>query len=266
MSPSVLSLSSRSDPRRRRWGAGLARSLRREWQLIQFAAVTLAAAVSPSTYTPAVRRAAAQVICSSTWQAFPGYALLSILAGAVLTHIVAVSAASYGLSHLALEAVVRVYVVELIPLAAALFVALRSGLERLDKLATLRAQGADFDDPALFGLHVVPAVVANLLAVMVLTLSSGLLVLVVAYLVVYGITPWGLADYTRLVGQVFDPVTAPGLLLKIVLFGVAVAIAPASVVTDPPRRAAVGSEMRIMARLLLSLVLIEGAALVLLHF
>ncbi len=266
MSTSVLSPSSRPDLRRGRWWAGFARSLRREWQLVRFAAVALAAALSPSTYTPPVRRAAAQAICAASWQAFPGYALLSILAGAVLTHIVAVSAASYGLSHLALEAVVRVYVVELIPLAAALFVALRTALEWLDRLAALRAQGTDFDDPALFCRHVVPAVVANLLAVVVLTLGSGLLVLVVAYLMVYGLTPWGLADYTRLVGQVFDPVTAPGLLLKIVLFGIAVAIAPASVVTDPPRRAASGSEMRIMARLLLSLVLIEGAALILLHF
>lgn len=264
MSFSVLSLSSRSDPRR--WGAGLVRSLRHEWRLIRFAAATLAAALSFSTYTHPVRRAAAQAICYSSWQAFPGYALLSILAGAVLTHIVAVSAATYGLSHLALEAIVRVYVVELIPLAAALFVTLRSGLERLDRLATLRARGTDFNDPETFALHVVPAVVANLLAVVMLTLSSGMLVLVVAYFVVFGLTPWGLADYTRLVGQVFDPVTAPGLLLKIVLFGIAVAMAPASVVTDPPRRAAAGSEMRIMARLLLSLVLIEGAALVLLHF
>ncbi len=246
-----------------RW---LIHTLRAEWKLIRFAAVAIAAAFSPATYTPAVWRAAAQTICYAAWQPFPGYALLSILAGAVLTHIVAVSAASYGLSHLALEAVVRVYVVELIPLAAALFVALNSGLGCLNRLATLRAQGEDFGDPVLFGMHVVPAVISNLLAVVVLTLVSGLLVLVVAYLIVYGLTPWGLADYTRLVGQIFDPVTAPGLLLKIFLFGIAVAIAPASVVTDPPRRAAFGSEMRIMARLFLSLVLIEGAALVLLHF
>jgi phospholipid/cholesterol/gamma-HCH transport system permease protein len=109
-------------------------------------------------------------------------------------------------------------------------------------------------------------VAANLLAVLVLSLSSGLLVLAVAYLVVYGVTPWGLADYTRLVGQVFDPVTAPAVLLKTVLFGVAVACAPVAAALDAPRRAASGSEMRVMARLLLFLVAIEGSVLVLLHF
>ena len=247
-------------------GWRLTLTLRRESRFALFAAATLIAAFSPATYSRAACQATAQAVCFSAWQALPGYALLSVLAGAVLTHIVAVSAASYGLSHLALEAVVRVYVVELLPLAAALFVAMRSGLDVLDRLAAERARGEDFGTAALFHQQVVPGVVGNLLAVVALTLTSGMLVLAVAYLVVYGVTPWGLANYTRLVGQVFDPVTAPALLLKIFLFGVAVAVAPVAVVLDSPRRAASGSEMRVMARLLLLLVTIEGATLVLLHF
>lgn len=154
----------------------------------------------------------------------------------------------------------------IVPSAAALFVALRSGLEVLDLLAAARARGADFSVATPFREQIVPGVAGNLLAVVVLTLASGLFVLAVAYLVSYGVTPWGLTDYTRLVGQVFDPVTAPTLLLKIVLFGIAVAVAPVTVVLDPPRRAASGSEMRVMVRLLLLLVAIEGATLVLLHF
>lgn len=231
-----------------------------------FGAATLAAALSPSLYDRPVRQATAQAVCTSCWQVLPGYALLSILAGAVLTHIVAVTSANYGLSHLALEAVVRVFVVELIPLAAALFVSMHSGLDALNRLAELRAQGLDFSAAGLFEQQLVPGVVANVFAVVLLTLTSGVLMLAVAYLMVYGFTPWGLTDYTRLVGQVFDPVTAPGLLLKILLFGIAVAIAPVTVVLDTPRRAALGSEVRVMARLFLLLVLIEGAALILLHF
>jgi phospholipid/cholesterol/gamma-HCH transport system permease protein len=265
MSASVP-LGSPAASRRKPRGGRLMRALRRESRFVLFAAATLIAAFSPATYSRAVRQATAQAVCFSAWQALPGYALLSVLAGAVLTHIVAVSAATYGLSHLALEAVVRVYVVELLPLVAALFVALRSGLDLLDRLAAERARGADFGTAALFRQQVVPGVVGNLLAVIVLTLASGLLVLATAYLVVYGVTPWGLADYTRLVGRVFDPVTAPTLLLKIFLFGGAVAVAPVAVVLDTPRRAASGSEMRVMARLLLLLVAIEGATLVLLHF
>lgn len=261
-----MPLSSSAVPRRTPRGGGLTRLLRREARFVLYAAAALIAVFSPANYSRPVRQATAQAVCFSAWQALPGYALLSVLAGAVLTHIVAVSAASYGLSHLALEAVVRVYVVELLPLAAALFVAMRSGLDALGRLSRERARGTDFGTPALFRQQVAPGVAANLLAVIVLTLTSGLLVLAVAYLVVYGVTPWGLADYTRLVGQVFDPVTAPVLLLKIFLFGAAVAIAPLAVVLDAPHRAASGSEMRAMARLLFLLVTIEGAALVLLHF
>ncbi|MEW6514137.1 MAG: ABC transporter permease [Pseudomonadota bacterium] len=264
--PAAVPFPSPATSRRTLRGRPLARILQRESRFALFAAATLIAAFSPATYTRPVRQATAQAICFSAWQALPGYALLSVLAGAVLTHIVAVSAASYGLSHLALEAVVRVYVIELLPLVAALFVALRSGLDLLDRLAAERARGADFGTPMRFRQQVVPGVAGNLLAVIMLTLASGLLVLAVAYLVVYGVTPWGLADYTRLVGQVFDPVTAPTLLLKIFLFAVAVAVAPVAIVLDTPRRAASGSEMRVMARLLLLLVAIEGAVLMLLHF
>lgn len=260
-----LSLSPAVSRRPARGGA-LALFLQREGRFVLFAIAALVAAITPANYSRTVRQATAQAICFSTWQALPGYALLSVLAGGVLTHVVAVSAASYGLSHLALEAVVRVYVVELLPLAAALFVAMRSGLDAAGRLARERARGADFATPTLFLNQVVPSVAANLLAVLVLSLSSGLLVLAVAYLVVYGVTPWGLADYTRLVGQVFDPVTAPAVLLKTVLFGVAVACAPVAAALDAPRRAASGGEMRVMARLLLFLVAIEGAVLVLLHF
>ncbi len=244
----------------------LRRLLVREWHLLLFVGATMVALVSPATYDREVRRATAQAVSSYAWQALPGYALLSVLGGAVLTHIIAVSAASYGLSHLALEAVVRVYVVELLPLVAALFVAMRSGLDLLGRLARARARGVDFRSAEPFRRLIVPGVAGNLLAVLALTLASGMLVLMTAYLVAYGVTPWGLGSYTRLVGQVFDPVTAPTVLLKILLFGVAVAIAPVAIVLDSPRRADRGGEVRVMARLLLVLLAIEAAVLLLLHF
>lgn len=230
-----------------------------------FGASLLAAALTPATYRRPVRQAVAQALCFSAGQALAGYALFSILFGAVITHIVVVSAASYGLSHLALEAVVRVFVVELIPLAAALFVALRSGLGVLDHLAALRARGVVLASGEAFRLGVLPGFIGNLFAVLLLTLVSSALVLCIAYLVVYGLTPWALGGFSRMVGQVFDPVTLPGFLLKIGLFGLTVGVAPATVALEPPRRAAAGSEMRVMARLFLLLVLIEGASLVVLR-
>jgi phospholipid/cholesterol/gamma-HCH transport system permease protein len=242
------------------------RVLMREWHFLLFAAATLLAMLSPATYVRPVRRAMAQSICFSAWQVLPGYALMVVLFGAAMTHIVVVTAASYGLSHLALEAVVRVLVVELIPLVAALFVVMRSGMALLNRLADLRAEGVDLRQPAVFDQQVLPGVVGNLFAVMLLTLVSGSLLLCVAYLVVYGLTPWGLPGFTQLVGQVFDPITAPGLLLKMFLFALAVGVVPATQILDPLRRVMVGNEMRITARLFLTLALIEAGALVLLHF
>jgi len=242
------------------------RGLVREWRLLLFMAAILLATMTPATYTPAVRRSMAQAVCFSAWQVLPGYALLAILFGATTTHIVVVTAASYGLSHLALEAVARVLVVEIIPLAAAMFVAMRSGAAFLNRLTASRAQNVDLHHVSTFDQQVLPGVVGNFFAVVLLTLVSGTLVLCVAYLVVHGLTPWGLSGFTHLIGQVFDPVTAPGLLLKIALFALAVGIAPATLVLDAPQRGARSSDTRITARLFLMLTAIEAAALVLLHF
>lgn len=238
----------------------------REWHLLLFMADTLLAALTPATYTAAVRRSTAQAVCFSAWRVLPGYALLALLFGAATTHIIVVTAASYGLSHLALEAVVRVLVVEIIPLAATLFVAMGSGAAFLNRLTALRANNVDLHQVSTFDQQVLPGVVGNFFAVVLLTLVSGTLLLCVAYLMIYGLTPWGLAGFTHLVGQIFDPVTAPGLLMKIALFALAVGIAPATLVLDAPQRGALSSDMRITARLFLMLTMIEIAALVLLHF
>ena len=56
------------------------------------------------------------------------FCVLSALISLVIIRIVVVTALSYGLSGYALEMVVRVLVLELIPLTASLFVALRSTL------------------------------------------------------------------------------------------------------------------------------------------
>ncbi len=243
----------------------VARGVKKEWRFVQFVALLVVAAATPRTWRTPVRRAVAQALCFAAGQALAGYALFSILFSAVTTHLVAVSAASYGLSHLALEGLVRVFVVELLPLAAALFVAMRSGIAVLDHLAALRAQGERLTEGDGLTAHVLPGFIANGFATMLFTLMSTLLALLTAYLVVYGLTPWALGGFARLIGQVFDPVTLPGFLLKTALFALAVGAAPATVVLDAPRRAAVGSQMRIMARLFLLLALIEGVSLVVLH-
>ena len=53
-----------------------------------------------------------------------------------------------------------------------------------------------------------------------------LLTLVLAYLVMYGFTPWALPGYTRVVGQIFNPAVCLILVLKVVFFSLAVAVIP----------------------------------------
>jgi ABC-type transporter Mla maintaining outer membrane lipid asymmetry permease subunit MlaE len=110
------------------WGTAFQRRLASWWHLLHFGSLALVVALSPSTYRRANRQTIAVHLHRSTWEVLPWFTALSALLSLVLIHIVLVSAQSYGLSKYALEMVVRVLVLELIPLSAALFVALRSGL------------------------------------------------------------------------------------------------------------------------------------------
>jgi phospholipid/cholesterol/gamma-HCH transport system permease protein len=82
----------------------------------------------------------------------------------------------------------------------------------------------------------VPQVIANAFSVLSLAMVSSVIVLVLAYLNVYGLSPWGLSDYTRTVGRVFDPTVTLGFIFKTVLFGLAVAVIPSAAILDMLRR------------------------------
>ena len=53
-----------------------------------------------------------------------------------------------------------------------------------------------------------------------------LVALVLAYVMVYGLSPWGVPGFTRSVGQVFDLAVSLGFILKVFLFSLAVAVVP----------------------------------------
>lgn len=195
-------------------------------RLVHSGALLFAAALSPSTYTPPVRRAVAIRICLAGSQMIPWFTLLAALFSLVLVHIVVVTAQSYGLSHLALGMVVRVLVVELLPLSAALYVALRAGsIEPTGSVRPTSESPVERINTAR--LAVLPRVVASALTVVALIALGGALALLLSYFGVYGFTPWGLSAFTRTVGQVFDPVVTLSLALKTLLFAVAVATVPA---------------------------------------
>ncbi|PKO35445.1 MAG: ABC transporter permease [Betaproteobacteria bacterium HGW-Betaproteobacteria-7] len=233
------------------------RWLKRQGRLAGFSALSVVAALSPASYDRITGRGLAGMLCLGAWQMLPGYLLASILISTVLTRIVAVTAASYGLSHLALEAIVRVLVLELIPLAAALFVALRVAPVTMQRL------GRPAGDPPPAYRDLIPYTVGSAGAVIVLAVLSGISALAVAYLVVHGISQWALADYARLIGQVFDPTMAAVFSIKLMLFAVVVGIAPTTVALDAGPLDPVVRQMRVMARLLLMLMVIEATLLIL---
>lgn len=231
--------------------------------MVHLGAIALVMGFSPSSYNRANRGATYGYIYAGTWQILPRFTLLSALLSLVLIRIVIATALSYGLSHYALEMLVRVLVLELIPLSAALFVALRAGLTfnagATQFITSATAQNSQRLNVNQLCMDLVPRVIASAFSVLSLAMVSGVIVLVLAYINVYGMSPWGLVDYTRTVGYVFDPAITMGFALKTILFGLAVGVIPmAAILEAAQRRIDISPNAQLgAARLLFVLVLIE---------
>jgi phospholipid/cholesterol/gamma-HCH transport system permease protein len=225
----------------RHWGVYATRYLASWWHMLHLGAVALVMAMSPSTWHRGNRLATSRYIYASTWAVLPWFTVLTALISLVIIRIVLVTAQSYGLSGYALEMMVRVLVLELIPLSAAMFAALRAGMAFDAAAMGLARSGvspAAATDETMRRLRrdLVPQVIANAFSVLSLAMVSSVIVLVLAYLNVYGLSPWGLPDYTRTVGRVFDPTVTLGFVFKTVLFGLAVAVIPSAAILELLRR------------------------------
>ena len=241
------------------------RWLRGGWRTVRLGAVLLALALSPSSYARDNRAALLRHVYLGTAPALLWFSVLTALLGTVLIRIVLVTALSYGLTQYALEMVVRVLVLELIPLTAALFAALRCSIPNASGLIALRARidhGADRD--AAWRHEVLPRVAAGLFCALMLAALSCVVTLVVAYLSVYGPTLSGFAAYTHTVGHVFNLGVSLVFGLKILLFGGTVALMPIASVLSETRPAAGlgGAELEGLVRMFLALLLIETVSLV----
>jgi phospholipid/cholesterol/gamma-HCH transport system permease protein len=255
-----------------RMGRLAQQSARRAWRTMLFAAIILSWALTPSSYRGENRNAIARQIVQGTTDNLVWFTVLCALVSLVLIRIVVVTAISYGLSRYALEMVVRVLVLELIPLTAAVFVALRSTLPDGVELAELRANGgldklrASGTDPVQ--REALPRVLAGVFMVPMLVAVSCITSLVIAYVTIYGFTPWGFAGYTRVVGQVFSPAISIILIVKTMLFSFAVSLIPmASALYDGVSsslhgRSKAARELASMVRLFSVILLIEVVSLV----
>lgn len=244
------------------------------WRLWQLGASILVLALSPSSYSPAHRTRLSQQIYLNTAPLLPGFTVVCTLVTVVLTHIVVVTAQSYGLSQYALQVVIRVLVLELIPLSAALFVAVRCTIPDGVELAALYANeevGTDATNNQEFmQREVLPRTVAGLFSGLTLTALSSVVVLVVAYLASYGLNLSGVAAYIRLFGQVFSPTVSLIFAFKTILFCLTVALVPmASAVfsmhhspSAHTHSVRTSAEMQALVRMIALVLLIEVASLV----
>lgn len=233
------------------------------WRIVHFGAVILVLSLAPSSYRRAGRLALARHYYLDTAPILLWFTVLCAMVSLVLTRIVVVTALSYGLSQYALEMVVRVLVLELIPLTAALFVALRCAIPNGVDLAEMRRRG-HFEalrrrgqDP--LRCELLPRALAGVLSTVTLAALSCVVALVLSYLAVYGFTLAGLPGYTRMFSHVFSPAVTLIFLLKTLFFSLAVGLIPmASGLFDVPLDGSRSSaEMQGLVRLFVVLLLIE---------
>jgi phospholipid/cholesterol/gamma-HCH transport system permease protein len=192
---------------------------------------------SLSTYqTSGVWAATERAIAERCLPALPSFLLLSSLLSLVIIRIVTVTAQSYGLSEFALEVLVRTLVLELLPLHSAIFVALRISL------------------PARMAYTDIAQAWAGLIASLLFTGLASLLAAALAYLMVYGLSPWGLESYIDAIGKIFTPAMSFIFLLKTLAFSLAVSLLPAGL--------AKANELQAFTRLVALLLLIEVVSLI----
>ena len=238
------------------------------WRALFLAAQVLVLVLTPGSYDRRARAALAQRVYLDTAPILLWFTLLAALLSLVLTRIVVVTALSYGLSQYALQMVIRVLVLELIPLTAALFVALRLTLAHGVDLRALRL-GGEMERLRALGREplrelVLPRVLAGVFATLTLAALSCVVASLLAYLAVYGFTLAGLDGYTRVFGQVFNPAVSLIFLLKTLFLSLAVSLIPmVAALQDGTRRSVRSSaEMRALVYMFVAIVLLEGVSLV----
>ena len=237
------------------------------WRIVHLGALLLVLALSPQSYDAGNRRALLRHVYVGTAPALLWFTVLTTLISLVLIRIVLVTALSYGLSQYALEMVVRVLVLELIPLTAALFAALRCTIPNANEIDALRSRHG-WESSIRAGIdplraEVLPRVAAGVFCAMMLAAVSCVVALVVAYLSVYGSTLSGFVAYTHTVGHVFNPAVSLVFGLKILLLGVTVALMPIASVLDaaPRSHTRTSAELQGLVRMFTVILLIEAASL-----
>jgi phospholipid/cholesterol/gamma-HCH transport system permease protein len=206
-----------------RWAAAWSR-------IMFFGSVMVVRALSPASYGPETRYNLARHVYLDTAPILGWFTVMISLFTLIITRIVVVTANSYGLSQYALEMVIRVLVIELIPLTAALFVALRctipsgAALVEMRRFGHFRMLHRRRLDP--IAVEVLPRLIAGVFSCITLAAVSCVVAGVLAYLAVYGFTLAGEQAYTHMVGRVLTPMFTLIFVMKTLFFALAVSLIP----------------------------------------
>ncbi len=236
-----------------------------DWQRVfMFGAMALVLMAAPATYDAANRASIARHVYLTSWRILPSFTVLAALVSWVLIRVVLVTALHYGLAKFALDLVVKVLVLEVIPLFAALYVATRNALSTRVEVSNIYLP-RDLD--VLGGAatdrirdELVPRVIAYGFSVLTMVVVSGFITLVLAYLSVYGFSRWGLPEFERSVGQAFDAVAALSFAIKVAFYSLAVAVIPIAASLNSTAMSASRLQPG-TARLLMALFVIEALSL-----
>jgi len=242
-------------------------------RVFRFATIALAGMLSPSTYNKATRLVMQKQIYFTAWQILPGFASFAALFSFLIIEIVGSTARKYGLYDYALELLMRIMVIEMLPLITALFVAVRTGAAINTEVALMKIQN-ELDALQRIGidplrLELLPRVVGGTISVLALTAVNIVVALWLTHMVLVDLHPWTLTtgDFSRMIGKVFD---LPALLVlgaKTLAFGFAVTVIPISEALSTPQKLfhAPISVLRGMVRLFFSLMMIEAGALAIVY-
>lgn len=242
-------------------------------KVFRFALTALVGVMSPSMYNKATRLIVQKQIYFTAWQILPGFALFAALFSFLIIEIVGTTAAKYGLYEYALELIVRILVLEILPLMTVLFIALRTGAAINTEVALMKIQN-ELDALQRMGidplrLELLPRVIGGTISVLALTAVNIVIALWLTHLLMIDFHPWSLtpSDYTRMIARVLDIPALVVLWLKILAFGFAVTVIPIAEGLSTPQKLfyAPIAVLRGMVRLFFSLMLIEAAALAIVY-
>lgn len=250
-------------------GRTVERSLVAWGKVFRFAGIAIVGALSPSTYNSATRLVVQKQIYFTAWEILPGFTALAAVLSWLICSIVVHVAGDFGLSDYALEVVIRVLVLEILPLTTVLFVALRTGaaintevalMKINNELEALRRSGVD---PVTYEL--IPRVIGGTTSVLALTAVSIAVALLISNAVVLGAAPFAVPtqEFSRVAGKVLEGPTMLLLGAKTLVFGLAVTVIPIAEALETPRKLfhAPISVLRGMVRLFFAIMFIELGAL-----